>query len=229
MHRICLALIASFAVVISGRPSLAASEPKETVADIVAMAGFEGGFIVHLGAGDGQLTAELGRLPRCQVHGLDRSTDNVATARAHVREAELYGAVSIDRLSGNRLPYIDNLVNLVVASDLGRVSIDDVLRVLAPRGTAVVKEGDDWKTHRKPVPDTIDDWTHFLHSASGNAVAHDTEVGPPRPDASSSSWTRAHGRRFNFHLTGSSSRETHSTARFCGSTTSRNGIRICGH
>ncbi len=196
MNRNCLALIASFTVLITGRPSLAAPELEETVADIVAMTGFEGGFIVHLGVGDGQLTAELGRLPRCQVHGLDRSTDSVSLAREHLREAQLYGAVSVDRLSGNRLPYIDNLVNLVVASDLGRVDLDDVLRVLAPDGSAVVKEGDDWKTHRKPVPDTIDDWTHFLHSASGNAVAHDTEVGPPRhlQWLGSPRWSRHHDR-----------------------------------
>ncbi len=34
---------------------------------------------------------------------------------------------------GDRLPYIDNFVNLIVSENLGRVSKDEVLRVLAPR------------------------------------------------------------------------------------------------
>jgi outer membrane protein assembly factor BamB len=33
---------------------------------------------------------------------------------------------------------------------------------------------------RKPWPDAIDEWTHWLHSADGNAVADDRVVGPPR-------------------------------------------------
>ena len=32
----------------------------------------------------------------------------------------------------------------------------------------------------KPWPEEIDEWTHFLHDASGNALARDSVVGPPR-------------------------------------------------
>ena len=37
-----------------------------------------------------------------------------------------------------------------------------------------------WTTTRKPRPAGIDDWTHWLHGADGNAVARARVVGPPR-------------------------------------------------
>ena len=50
-----------------------------------------------------------------------------------------YGEVSVVQFSGEQLPYVDNLVNLLVAEDLGDVSMDEVLRVLVPNGVAMVK------------------------------------------------------------------------------------------
>ena len=40
---------------------------------------------------------------------------NVAVARKHIQSLELYGPVSVQQWSGQRLPYVDNLVNLIVA------------------------------------------------------------------------------------------------------------------
>jgi outer membrane protein assembly factor BamB len=78
------------------------------------------------------------------------------------------------------LPYVDNLVNLIVAEDLADGLMDEAMRVLAPNGVAFIKEDGTWKKTIKPRPEEIDEWTHFLHDPSGNAVAHDQVVGPPR-------------------------------------------------
>ena len=75
---------------------------------------------------------------------------------------------------------IDNLVNLVVSEDLGPVPMSEVMRVLAQSGVAYVKTGDTWTKTVKPRPAAIDEWTHWLRAADGNAVAADTVVGPPR-------------------------------------------------
>ncbi|MFO7901336.1 MAG: PQQ-binding-like beta-propeller repeat protein [Pirellulaceae bacterium] len=37
-----------------------------------------------------------------------------------------------------------------------------------------------WLNFRKPYPETIDQWTHYLHGPDGNPVAADEVVGPPR-------------------------------------------------
>ncbi|MFZ5833419.1 MAG: PQQ-binding-like beta-propeller repeat protein, partial [Planctomycetota bacterium] len=142
--------------------------------------GVQGGLIVHLGCGDGQLTAALRADERYLVHGLDHDRSNVARARAAIRAAGLYGPASADLLTSTQLPYGDNLVNLVVAEDLGPVARDEVMRVLAPGGTAYLRESGRWVKRIKPRPETIDEWSHFLHDASGNAVGKDEEVGPPR-------------------------------------------------
>ena len=169
-----------------------AAGPDEQAAarKILDAAGIAGGLVVHVGCGDGKLTAALRANESYVVHGLDADAANVAKARDTVRKAGLYGKVTVDRLVGARLPHIDNLVNLLVAEDLGKLSMAEVMRVLAPGGVAYVKrEGSPglrslgeggWAKTVKPHPDDIDEWTHWLHGADGNAVADDRVVGPPR-------------------------------------------------
>jgi outer membrane protein assembly factor BamB len=53
--------------------------------------------------------------------------------------------------------------------------------VLAPLGVAYnIQPGASWKKIVKPRPPEISDWTHFAYDASGNCVAPDTVVGPPK-------------------------------------------------
>ncbi len=140
--------------------------------------GVKGGLVVHLGCGGGRLTAALGSGDAYLVQGLDAEAGNVEKAREHVKSLGLYGRVSIDRLSGERLPYVDNLVNLVVAEDLSGVSVDEVMRVLAPQGVAYVAQDGQWKKTVKPRPQEIDDWTHYLYDPTNNAVSQDEVIEP---------------------------------------------------
>jgi outer membrane protein assembly factor BamB len=147
---------------------------------ILDATGVKGGLIVHVGCGDGRLTAGLRANDSFLVHGLDAEAKNIEQARKHISSLGLYGNVSVDRLAGSRLPYIDNLVNLVVCDNLGNVTMDEVMRVLAPNGVAYIKKADKWTKTVKPRPEQMDEWTHYWRDADGNPVAHDTLVGPPR-------------------------------------------------
>ncbi|MBN1418605.1 MAG: PQQ-binding-like beta-propeller repeat protein [Planctomycetes bacterium] len=142
--------------------------------------GIEAGLVVHLHCGDGALTAALRAGDGAVVQGLAVREDDVRRARAHIRERGLYGPVSIATFDGKRLPYADDLVNLLVAEDLGDVPAAEAMRVLAPGGVLCVKRGDRWERTVKARPPETDEWTHFLHDASGNAVSRDRVVGPPR-------------------------------------------------
>jgi outer membrane protein assembly factor BamB len=171
-------------------PALAAAAQQ-----ILDATGVKGGLIVHLGCGDGRLTAALGAGESYLVHGLDADPKNVEAARAHIRSLGLYGKVSVEARTGGGLPYIDNLVNLVVISDSGsQISEAEVMRVLAPGGVAYVKAGGQWSKTVKPRPKEIDEWTHYLHDPGNNAVAHDSVVGPPRhlQWVGTPSWSRHH-------------------------------------
>jgi len=162
-------------------PVASGAEASRTEAKrIIDASGLAGGLVVHVGCGEGKLTAALRAADNILVHGLDTSAENIAAAREHIRSLGAYGKVSVERLTSTRLPYADNMVNLVVSEDLGEVTPAEVMRVLAPNGVSYIKTGDKWMKTLKPRPKNIDEWTHYLHSPSNNAVAKDTVVGPPK-------------------------------------------------
>ena len=170
-----------------------ASKDAERAARILAGADYQSGLIVHLGCGDGRLTAALGSADHAVVQGLDTDSALVAVARDHLRETVSYGRISVGTFAGKQLPYTDNLVNLVVVSDrAAQVPDEEILRVLRPGGQAwyeskreeqdpeaqTADADDRWRQVVKPWPEELDQWTHFLYGASGNAVSRDRRVAP---------------------------------------------------
>jgi outer membrane protein assembly factor BamB len=161
----------------------AAAQPqdqRQKAVQILDGSGFKGGLIVHVGCGDGKLTAALRLRDNDLVHGLDTNAETVETAQDYIRSCGLYGPVSVDVFAGTELPYVDSLVNLVIAEDLGDIPIAEALRVLAPGGVLYARQDGQWQKTFKPWPEGVDEWTHYLHDASGNPVGHDNLVGPPR-------------------------------------------------
>ncbi|MCK4958069.1 MAG: PQQ-binding-like beta-propeller repeat protein, partial [Planctomycetes bacterium] len=148
--------------------------------DIISKSGVKGGLVVHIGCGDGRLTGGLRANDSFRVYGLDVDAGDIGKARKYLQNKGLYGPVSVDTFDGKKLPLIDNMVNLVVAEDLGKVSMDEVMRVLAPGGTAYIKKGWKWVATVKRRPDGLDEWTHFQHDPAGTMVGTDEVVGPPR-------------------------------------------------
>ena len=83
-------------------PGTAAAKQEEAAgraAQILEATGVQGGLIVHLGCGDGSLTAALAG-ERFRVHGIDTDSDGVAKARARLRAGGNYGPVSADVFDG---------------------------------------------------------------------------------------------------------------------------------
>ena len=148
--------------------------------EVLDHSGISGGLIVHVGCGDGELTAELGEGEGFLVHGLDRDPEDVARARELIDSKGLYGRVSVDVWDGERLPYINNFANLILIEGYKSVPKEELLRVLCPDGVAIHRFGARTVRLEKDRPKQIDDWTHYMHDSSGNAVAHDTVIGPPR-------------------------------------------------
>lgn len=163
--------------------SVVSAEPMVEVAkQIRAAADIDGGVVVHVGSGDGRLTAALAADERYVVQGLDADPNNVARARNYLQNEGVYGRVSVMHWSDPRLPYAENLVNLLVLGEASLISSEEITRVLAPRGVAVVLDSQFAisKTFRKPWPADLDEWTHWRHGADGNMVSKDRMVGPPR-------------------------------------------------
>ena len=167
--------------------------------DMLEASGIQGGVVVHVGCGDGQTTAELLASESYLVHGLDVDASRVAAAKTKIDSLGVYGKVWAERYDGENLPHSDNVVNLIIVDDsraAAKLSAGEIDRALAPRGVALIRKKGNEKLARaldckpssldgfvqytKPIPAEIDDWTHFLYDASGNAVCKDKKVGHPR-------------------------------------------------
>jgi len=122
--------------------AVAATFPVQQEAErILSTTGIKGGLIVHIGCGDGKLTAALHANSRYLVHGLDKHIEKIERARKYIQSLGLYGVVSVEQWKDGYLPYADNLVNLLVSQQPPDVTIDELMRVLAPNGVAYIKRG----------------------------------------------------------------------------------------
>ncbi|GAF88135.1 unnamed protein product, partial [marine sediment metagenome] len=96
---------------------------------ILSAAGIQGGLVVVIGCDDQKLIVRLRANDSYLVHALDTDAKNVTKAREYIRSKGLYGKLSADTFDGKRLPYVDNLVNLVVSEHLGGTPMREVMRV----------------------------------------------------------------------------------------------------
>jgi outer membrane protein assembly factor BamB len=190
-----LAITFSSLVMLAAQGASAAA-PDAEAKQILQTSGIKGGFVVHLGSGDGKLTAALRGNASYQVQGLESDAKQLAASREFIRAQNLYGDVYVERLDGQKLPYIDGLVNLLVAEDLRGVPMAEVLRVLVPNGVAMVKKNGAWTKVVKPKDANLDEWTHYYYDAKGNTVSKDKVVGPPDrlQWVGSPRWSRHHDR-----------------------------------
>lgn len=167
--------------------------------DPAKLAELHGGLIVQLGAGDTDRAAELSLTGRYLVHVLDPDAKKTESAQQRLRRSGYYGLAWAERaVDVNRLPYAENVVNLVFVNDY-TVPAHELMRVLTPGGSVVVRDGKLLSTEqlqaagfrsieesesslvaRKPWPLEMDVWSHPRHAADGNAVSLDTMVGPPQ-------------------------------------------------
>ena len=173
---------------------------------ILETSGVKGGLAVVLGCEDPELLMSLLANDSYLVQGLDTDAKRVAEARKAVLAKGLYGKATVAQWDGKTLPYVGDIVNLlVVANEDPKVSREEIVRVLAPMGVAVAgryskfkirnsKLAGDYLVYRKPVPSDTDEWSHFLHDSGGNAVANDKQVGPPKSLrwVAGPKWSRSH-------------------------------------
>ena len=137
------------------------------------------GFCAQLGWGDGRWALELGRGGRCAVHVLEAMEPSVQAARAQMAAQGLTGQVVIESWNATVLPYADNLINVLIVENTGRISERELLRVVTPGGLLCTKQGNRWQVMHKPWPADLDEWTHWRHGADGNMVSHDRAVTAP--------------------------------------------------
>jgi len=101
---------------LAGEPAAQAPSPASNLVarGIIETSGFPGGVCVQVGATDSRLLVSLADGGKFLVQGLALDEATVASLRRDLQAAGGYGGVSVDRLASARLPYVENLVNLLV-------------------------------------------------------------------------------------------------------------------
>ncbi len=143
---------------------------------ILESSGVRGGLAVVVGCDDAALLDEFAESDNLLVQALDTDPARVERARQAIHASGNYGHISAVSFDGKTLPYADNLVNLLVMSNARHeIPQHEIMRVLAPRGVAMING----KRTVKPRPAEIDEWTHYLYDPKNNAVSHDQQVDTP--------------------------------------------------
>ena len=159
----------------------------DTGNELIGLSGVQGGLVVVLN--NEQITSEIRINDRYLVQGLFKDEKSKISAREKIQSKGNYGPVTVKSWEGGSLPYLDNMVNLIIAEDDSSVSLEEILRVLAPYGVLLSKKEiklkgssavGGWYKAVKPWPDTIDEWTHWMHAPDNNAVSKDTYKTIPR-------------------------------------------------
>ncbi|MFO7902262.1 MAG: PQQ-binding-like beta-propeller repeat protein [Pirellulaceae bacterium] len=165
-----------FFVLLGSSPTVAESPRKAPLQETE----ISGGFAVQVGCDQGELAAALQANDSLVVQALDTNATNIERIRARIASLGRDGQVSARLFDGQRLPYADNLVNVIITENLGEVAMAEVMRVLCPGGRAYIKRQGGWTKKVKPWPAEIDEWPQCMHGPGNNAVADDLVVGPPR-------------------------------------------------
>ena len=143
-------------------PARARSQPVDGVLALLSLTGAE--TVVDYGAGTGYLTLPLAAaLPHGRVVAVDRSAEMLAELRRRLEARRAAGGdalapVELVHTADNRVPLADGAADAVAAVNLwheisdDQAALDELLRLLAPRGTLLIVDWDEGATARPNGP-----------------------------------------------------------------------------
>lgn len=189
------------------------ADSADAIQRIISQSGVDRGVCSILGFNK-ETATQLVRSDKFLIHVLDRELETIAELHKVANKAGLgIDRVVIEQSSYEQLPYADNMIDLLLATqvseaDLTELSVQEVLRVLRPEGVAVIGRTsggevsdqfagklEGWSdvdgvetlkspletlvVIRKPVPEGIDQWSHWEHEPDNNPVSTDQVIQAP--------------------------------------------------
>jgi len=143
----------------------------ETSQRILNKIGVTRGICVLLGDIDGKLAISLAQESELLIYLQLTSTEDLQAVRQIIDSAGYYGTrIFVEKGAYSRVHLADNLADaLIVVDSETKISESEVLRVLCPRGIALMNG----KELVKPFPDGVDDWSHPYHGPDNNPQSND--------------------------------------------------------
>lgn len=157
----------------------------EETHSLIAKSGVLSGVVVHVGLTDINVARSIPQEKSFLFYGLTTKPELVSSLRSSIRKAgmDTHAHVRLMKSYG-KLPFAENLVNLVIAdldspSGAG-LSLEEIMRVItpSPMGAAFIKKDGKWKLHSKLRDKTMGDWRPHRNDPNGNMYSQD---GAPIP------------------------------------------------
>ena len=161
--------------------------------------GSTGGLLVALGRQETEPLQRLAAEGRYLVQIVQFDAKAAERLRKELASTPAYGMISVLYRRPQRLPYAENLVNVVwIGRGTPPSLADEIARVVRPLGEVVCPNDRQWSRalegaglrregahgeqirYGKPWPEAMDEWSHPRHAADGNPVSRDRLVGPPK-------------------------------------------------
>ena len=211
-------------LILAGSGTSGAGDAGEKPAsEIDAITRVNRGLCVFIGSEDSKLPAAFAKSNRFVVQVLAFTQKELEDHGAAFVEQGVSGSVSVERLHGKRLPYVDRLANLVVIDKAGvaleaGLTLQEIMRVVRPDGEVLfrglglanlkaklakaacpvksVGASAGWVRVVAGWPEGMGVWTHQDHGADGFRVSKDALVVPPGGLRwiAGPSWSRSRGK-----------------------------------
>ena len=141
-----------------------------TASEILEKIHVSRGICVVLGDKKCQLSKKLVMLSELVLYVQHDQDMDVATARIAADDAGFYGTrIYVEKGGLSKINLADNVADAVVALNESAIPESEILRVLRPKGIALLGR----KQLVKPFPEGIDDWSHPFHGADNNPQSQD--------------------------------------------------------
>ncbi|MHC4172218.1 MAG: outer membrane protein assembly factor BamB family protein [Planctomycetota bacterium] len=176
IYRRCFVVYLSL-VLLVGAVVARAAIVQEKAQLLLEKLGDKRGICVVLGDPSCELAIEIARESDLLVYVQLPSCEDVDRARRTVEAAGLNATrLQIDRGDLSHLHLASNVADaLIAAGGASKLSQAEALRVLRPRGRALLGQ----RELVKPVPDGMDDWSHPYHGPDNNPLSQDRLIRAP--------------------------------------------------
>ncbi len=152
----------------------------DELAECLDRSTIKGGLCAVIGSADDALAVALSKDRGFLVNCFSADPAKVTGARARLLAQNMYGLATVEELRGDRLPYADNLVSLIIVMDAKLCAEFECLRTLRPGGELLIRNAGGFRSVIKPRPADMDEWGQWRHAADHNPVSKDTIVDVPR-------------------------------------------------
>ena len=107
--------------------------------EILKAADQSDGLCVMVNLSDAQLAVAMARKSKCLIQIIHEDGNTVQAMRKAIDDHNFYGQISVQQAMLERLPYAENLINILLIQDYSSLrqkarTVDEILRVVAPYG-----------------------------------------------------------------------------------------------